>query len=233
MFWRKRPVLRNALICGLQRAEQAIVTPVFKIGGCPVLYEETEWPVCDSCDSEMDFLAQISLKDPMQLSRKFDMAYAFMCPADSDCETWDPWSGSNCVILQRHSENAYVGTRRATPDFGSYPDYKVTFSESAEPDVDTADVDVASRLRTQVSSETKIGGVPAWIQSNESPTCPECGGDMAFIAQLKAELDGQLPADRGQWENYHTLKFGDVGLGYLFLCKDECCADGAAFLWQC
>jgi hypothetical protein len=58
---------------------------------------------------------------------------------------------------------------------------------------------------------------------------------MEFVAQIGAELDGPLPADPQQWDNgkFRFLQFGDAGIGYLFICENECRTDGAAFLWQC
>jgi hypothetical protein len=62
----------------------------------------------------------------------------------------------------------------------------------------------------------KLGGVPLWIQADETPTC-ECGSPMSFIAQLECRGGG-------------GINFGDCGAGYAFGCPS--CRDRAKFLWQ-
>ncbi len=55
----------------------------------------------------------------------------------------------------------------------------------------------------------------------------------AICSAISAELDGRLPADPKEWDNekYKFFHFGgDDGIGYLFICENEC---QAAFLWQC
>lgn len=58
---------------------------------------------------------------------------------------------------------------------------------------------------------------------------------MKFVAQIDAALDGPLPADPEQWddEKFRFFRFGDTGIGYLFICENECGTAGAAFLRQC
>jgi hypothetical protein len=60
---------------------------------------------------------------------------------------------------------------------------------------------------------SKLGGFPAWVQDDETPACATCGERMRFLLQLDADDIG--------------ANFGDVGVGYTFLCH------GAKFLWQC
>lgn len=87
-----------------------------------------------------------------------------------------------------------------------------------------------------IQEATKLGGVPAWLQASETPVCPDCNSQMRFVAQFNAELDGPLPAAPGACddEKYKFFHFGgDDGIGYLFLCENECAPNGAAFLWQC
>jgi len=209
--------------------------PVVKLGGTPVFFNEVTWPTCRFCGQKMDFLAQIPLRSPIEFSRKYDMAFIFMCPGHFDergwlqCQTWEPYAGANAVILQEHSSQT---TMLDSP--AAYPDYAVVLERSNEPRVDTADYSIDDEQRELVADTTKIGGMPMWIQTNETPSCPKCKGAMGFIAQLAAELDGPLPAD-ALWgdSRYRFFNFGDVGTGYLFLCASECSPEGVAFFWQC
>lgn len=156
-----------------------------------------------------------------------------MCPGKFDkrgwleCETWIPFSGANEVILQEYSPSSFLLDVES-----EYPDYAIQLQHVLEPFIDTS-VNVINDEFRKVSELSKIGGVPSWIQNNETPICPKCNRPMEFVAQLSAELDGSLPAYPSRWddEKYKFFHFGgDDGIGYLFLCKNEC---QAAFLWQC
>ena len=179
----------------------------------------------------MDFVAQVSLADPIAFSETFAMAYVFMC-SETKCGTYDPTSGANCVLLQTFTDDPFVATRNKQPMFGAYPDYVIESSVAIEPDIQTADFRGDWSIREQVHSRTKIGGVPFWFQANDWPDCHYCGGKTRFIAQFNAEVDGPRPVGAYDDEDHYILNFGDVGTGYLFLCADTCCDVGAAFLWQ-
>jgi hypothetical protein len=224
----------DAYLCKISRAPQPIREPVAKLGGTPVLYDKVIWPTCHFCGQKMDFLAQIPLRNPIEFSHKYDMAYIFMCPGHFDergwlqCQTWEPYAGANAVILQEHS--SWI----ALPDLtATYPDYAVVLERISEPQIDTTDDLIDDDQCELIQDATKIGGVPMWIQTNETPSCSICHGSMKFVGQLHAALDGPLPAD-AHWgdSKYRFFNFGDLGLGYIFLCDCECSSEGAAFFWQ-
>jgi hypothetical protein len=221
-----------AYLCKLSKASQPIRQPILKFGGQPVFLDETDWPTCKNCGNEMEFLAQISLQAPLRFSERYRMAYIFMCPGQFDgkrwlpCETWSAYGGANAVILQATSDRVIV------PDHvPEYPDHIVDLEMVTEPQVDTTDYRLEESLLEAVSASTKIGGVPYWIQNDETPACPVCEGAMKFVAQLDEEL--VLPTTPEEWDGYKGFNFGDAGIGYLFLCENECGPRGAAFLWQC
>ena len=225
----------------LNRSKEPIAEPVTKFGGNPVFLEQTQWPQCKMCSREMDFLAQIRLDDPIKFYDKYTMAYLFMCPGHFEkngslhCETWDPQKGANAVILQSGKHPVSVESTFDRPP--AYPDYSVTLELSNDADADIAELGIdEEHFLEEVYNGSKIAGVPWWEQSNDTPICPGCAGPMKFVAQLDAALDGTLPADPKDWDKdkYKFFHFGgDDGLGYLFLCKNECGPKGAAFLWQC
>lgn len=225
----------------LAKSERAITEPVTKFGGNPAFLEPALWPRCRMCSRELDFLGQIRMDDPIRFSNRYLMAYLFMCVGYIDktgalqCETWDPYEDANAVILQSSSKPVFVESGRDRAP--AYPDYEVTLERSDDPAVDVAELGIDDEdLFEAVYDRFKIGGVPRWLQSNDTPTCPGCGGRMIFVAQLDAALDGRLPADPKEWDEdkYKFFHFGgDDGVGYLFLCENECGPRGAAFLWQC
>jgi hypothetical protein len=63
------------------------------------------------------------------------------------------------------------------------------------------------------SERHQIGGEPCWIEEEETPTCPRCGKEMTFLAQI----DSISP----------EVSFGDVGIVYVFYCFD--CLEGKVF----
>ncbi len=222
----------DCFVATVARADGPILTPVTKLGGRPVFVAEAVTPHCRHCGQAMDFLGQFRLDAPLPLSWRFQMAYVFMCPGQLDergwlvCPTWESFSGANRVLLQMDRGPALVPETDAR-----YPDYRVALAATPEPDVDISDFDLGEDLKMQVAWETKIGGVPAWVQNNETPHCPHCGKPMRFVAQIDAEPDGPLPAEPALWPNVKLFDFGDVGIGYVFVCSDDCSSEGA-FLWQ-
>lgn len=255
MFWKI-----DCFVGTVTRSITPIASAVFKLGGKPVFVSHVVEPKCERCGQNMDFIAQIPLKSPLKFSKRFAMAYLFMCPGKFDervgleCETWEAFSGANAVILQEDHGRALIaeGPHR-------YVDYEVRLQRLPEPNVDVTDERISERVAAQVSEDTKIGGVPAWLQMNETPACPKCGLPMRFVAQISAEPDGPLPADAwdavspasSRWDdatpavpvtaasrrwddknNHAFFDFGDVGLGYVFVCARDCTNRGA-FLWQC
>lgn len=62
---------------------------------------------------------------------------------------------------------------------------------------------------------SKFGGQPTWEQEDETPTCPQCGESMVFVAQLDSIGFDQ----RGTAAEPYI--FGDVGLIYVFFCFED------------
>jgi hypothetical protein len=67
---------------------------------------------------------------------------------------------------------------------------------------------------TEAGDGHKLGGTPDWIQSDETPDCPECGEPMDFYGQL--DHLGSVESLR------------DSGMIYVFLCRE--CYTTAAIL---
>ncbi|MFB7113316.1 hypothetical protein [Streptomyces sp. NPDC056190] len=65
----------------------------------------------------------------------------------------------------------------------------------------------------------QLGGVPSWLQHDETPACPSRAQPMSFMAQLEEGRDHRT-----------AMNFGGGGCGYVFVCAS--CEEGS-FLWQC
>jgi uncharacterized protein YwqG len=76
-----------------------------------------------------------------------------------------------------------------------------------------AGIDEKDPLKRRCYERHQIGGEPCWIEEEETPTCPRCGKEMTFLAQI----DSISP----------EVSFGDVGIVYVFYCFD--CLEGKVF----
>jgi hypothetical protein len=195
----------------------------FKLGGMPYLLEELDCPCCKQCGHPMAFIAQIPLKSPLMMSKTFDMAYVFMCcerPQMRICDSYDPYFGANAVVFQRGALG-FLGCQQAE----RFPEYFFELEEFAEPIVDTTDPsfenvpdedasDAAAKSHgilfglyqddfptgsERVGRQTKLGGVPCWVQNNDAVPCPTCNDEMELIAQIGSEVI---------WpeQNYHHVR---------------------------
>lgn len=183
-------------------------------GGLPVknVQGTLDWPHCETCKGAMQYLGRIATDR--------GLAQIFMCGKDPGmCDDWDADGGGNKVI--------YIVSEELE-----------TVSAPAEGEVvrschhgaglvywDGDDYDAArAGWGTLNNGETRLVlgqmyGQPAWLQSDESPTCDHCGAEMRFVAQLEQGAD---------WKT--EMNFGGGGSAFLFDCS---CIGSAKFLWQC
>jgi hypothetical protein len=84
------------------------------------------------------------------------------------------------------------------------------------------------RIAYHPPETVSLGGEPQWLQRDERPLCPRCGGRMKLLAQINAELEDTFLKKRPPM----LLPFGDAGVAYAFLCEAECSPDSSAMLWQ-
>lgn len=72
-----------------------------------------------------------------------------------------------------------------------------------------------------VGLRTKFGGKPDWIQSDETPDCPQCSEPMYFVAQIDSFEYGSEHNPLTRVPPKHLdFMFGDVGMIYVFYCFD-------------
>jgi hypothetical protein len=184
------------------------------IGGQALGSKEMAWPLCASCSTPMQFIAQLPVDTLKVFSRpRAQHLLVFMCQADPGmCDDFAPDSGGNAAFLVDTSALISLVTPAEAPPL---PGCSVL--EFVESDA-VADGEAYSLLvEDDRSILGKVGGRPSWIQGDETPTC-SCGQVMTFVAQLE---------DRGGG----GINFGDVGTGYIFGC--DACTNQAKFLWQC
>jgi uncharacterized protein YwqG len=92
-------------------------------------------------------------------------------------------------------------------------EYRMLF-QRIQQDVPAIDADA-------LGCRSKLGGEPDWDQDEEIPTCPSCGKEMTFVAQIDS-------IEHDEDHNPHRIDclspeqqymFGDVGMIYVFFCK--------------
>lgn len=221
---------------------------VTRTGGVPLAPAGTAWPGCTACGGPMQFLAQVLLDDlglhvgQGPASGRGVLAL-FMCQNDPGmCAEWDPRAGGNRALLFRADVLQQIPV--PAPDEHEDEDDDEDEDEDEDEDDDqeaillgavstlaydtfstTADYDQAREEWTGQTDRQlqdvlgQLGGQPAWIQYDETPTCTACARPMPLVVQLQEGRD-------------HTtaMNFGGGGRAYAFAC--EPCAQ-AVLLWQC
>jgi uncharacterized protein YwqG len=196
---------------------------VTRTGGIPLAPSGFSWPTCAECAGPMQFVAQVLLGDlapRAEDQHQRGLLSIFMCQNDPGlCEEWDPSSGGNRALLFTTGELMPA----AVP-----PGDDTLLQEACGISVSTVDAATYGEARSSWSREKdqplrhvlgQLGGVPGWIQNDETPTCPVCAASMRFVVQLEEGHD-------------HTtsLNFGGGGCAYAFACEP---CRRASFLWQC
>lgn len=193
------------------KAKAPVTRPVTKFGGQPCWIGEPQWPLSRATGDPMQFICQIRLPvDPRFGEQR--MAFVFMSGDDTwdltpeAPATWEALAGENAVILQPAAFDPVVATTplEVGPTlFRGQQPVELNVHESVEdPPFDPDRLD------------SRIGGEPAWLQSDETPT----DGSWIFLAQIDSTTD--------EFE----INFGDAGVAYVFV---EEGGRQARFLWQC
>jgi hypothetical protein len=186
--------------------------PLAKVGGAPEPVGPLRWPGCASCGQPLRFLFQLPhVPGKLDLS-PFAAVYVFQCEnPDTVCFRWEPFSGANAAVAVREGAPSVEGSG---PGGVPYAPWRLGLAPAKE-DTAALSVDVNEATSEQLAAldaaleqapESKVGGVPGWVNGDATPAC--CGEPMRFVAQLAAMPFG--------------LEFGDNGRGYLFRCAREC-----------
>jgi Domain of unknown function (DUF1963) len=214
-------IMTTLMVYAGDGAADAAVT---RTGGIPLAPADFIWPQCAECDGHMQFLAQILLDDPGIAADSGPMngrgvLLIFMCQNDPGlCDDWDATSGGNRALLFR---------RESLVPIQPPPEGETTLGEVSTIAYVSVDGDDYGEARIRWSDQHNrppqdvlghLGGAPWWIQGDETPSCPSCREQMAFVVQLE------------QGHNWHTAaNFGGGGSAYAFACEP---CQQAAFLWQ-
>ena len=205
-----------------------------KLGGLPFGLPTEMYPICNGCNNPMIFLAQFAHnKNRLDLGKEERILYIFVCDEGIDyyspCESWDADSGANaCFVLE---PDILIDVKTKAPESKTPVLRETLITDWVELDdgiteeeslyfFDTKKWDELEssklyELSAKTKENTKLNGVPYWIQYPEIPN-----GNYKFV--------GQLDSDNG-------FEFGDIGIGYIFIEKTENSEQlpKGKFLWQC
>lgn len=231
----------------------AQAVPEDKFGGLPWGLAPDLWPKCSHCGKSQSLLAQL-LHDSVRLDlgREGRMLYVFQCNHDPGmCSTWEGGSGANaCFIVEpERLTNGFSKLPADAPlvenevrvvgwlerDDGLPSSLKSSFFD------DEAFNALSMETMRKVTSSTKLGGVPNWIQSpSEAPQ-----GGWEFVGQLDSTHSfltapkskvSWVGSDSETWEGRTHYgqgpNYGDGGIAYLFLKRVGTVPEGW-FFWQC
>lgn len=170
-----------------------------QIHGAPPL-DASRWPTCRACRRPLETLAVLH-RHAERLPLTHTAAIAVFQCGETECEPWDPARGGNRVLLLGESDLAAeppkppAGCEHARPQSIAYGKPRFELDPEKE------------EVEEQPDGNSKLGGFPGWVQHPEVPTCDACAKPMRFVAQLAGNEAG--------------MNFGDVGVGYLFICPEE------------
>jgi len=211
-----------------------------KFGGLPWGLAPARWPLCAACGDPQSLLAQLPHHpERLHLGKEGRVLFLFACNGDqSSCPTWDRNAGANsCFLLGQEELAEGLTVPPVSPGFPRrrldrwldgqvHPGWRVRRWRDEEDGIpesypgsfglhrgvpDGHDEQEYERYWSAVSQETRLGGVPFWIQFPDLPA----GG--RFLGQIGSNC---------------CQAFGDNGLGYLFLAGPVTAPRGW-FLWQC
>ena len=228
-------------------------SPQDKLGGLPWGLPPCLWPICQDCGKSQSLLAQF-VHDPvhLDLGRSGRVLSVFQCNHDPGmCSTWEGGSGANACFVTEPEDliagltplpfDSPLVEREARIVEWLDRDDGITDARAVHFFSETEFSPLPESEIVKVTTSTKLGGVPFWIQSpDEAPQ-----GGWRFIGQLDSTYSFlHAPAisvsgvvqDPEQWEGRSHYcqgpNFGDGGIAYLFLRNTPTGPEGW-FFWQC
>jgi hypothetical protein len=202
----------------LQRSTQDTDVSVGAFGGHPRGIRSHQWPRCKVCGAPMCHMAQID-GGPWVDLQGFARMSVFICHAQGGrCEDWDPWKGSNKVVLHRTlDDNLYDGP----PTVRVYRRMRLT----VDPAIDEGAVmkDVQDRkvpLKSALASlrHDKLGGGAVWLHGDGTPQSPSGQGAMRLVLQMTTDLV--------------AFDITKGGMAYVFLDPFDTTEEAGRLLWQ-
>lgn len=182
-------------------------------GGHPRGIRAQDWPRCGVCGAPMCHMAQMDAGPWLDLG-EYQRLSVFICHATGGhCEDWDPFKGSNTVLLQGEKNNTLFD---GPPTVRVYRRVMLTARDLAiEPDFNSL-VEEEDTRRESFRYD-KIGGQPVWITHSLGPVDRD-GETLPLLMQITT----------------HLVKFDitSSGMAYVFFDARSGRDSRAYLLWQ-
>ena len=187
-------------------------------GGHPRGIKNSEWPRCSVCHNPMCHMAQLNAGPWLDLGPWARMTL-FICHATGGrCEDWDPFKGSNRVLLQRAVDEAlYDGP----PTVRVYKRVPLTFNEPID------ELELMMKVKEEGLSMSdalkslrhdKLGGGAVWLQGDDTPRSRSGELPMRLLLQLTTDLV--------------SFDITPGGMAYVFFDPNDASEKAAYILWQ-
>lgn len=166
----------------------------------------------------MCLMAQLDAGPHLDLGGHARMS-VFICHATGGrCEDWDPWKGSNRVLLQRvRDDNLYDGP----PTIRVYRRVQLTIEDERDEQalmrrVQNNEVSMDEAL--QELRHDKLGGGAVWLHGDDTPKSPNGDKPMRLALQLTTNLV--------------TFDITSGGMAYVFIDPYDSSEFAGRMLWQ-
>jgi hypothetical protein len=239
-----------------QRSGSPIGQEESKFGGVPNFGGFNKYPVCNSCNTPLNFVLQLYKKDfpDFYFPDSSNLFQLFRCP-NTDCpdafsdkydmKTFHYYfniTDSNKILTKPESEIADLESEvpdcilrpQVANDFPVYDDFEADDFNEIEVRYGNDMSELFMETYFAIPN-TKLGGYPSYTQSPSCPDCSICGKTKEFYFQLASEDredDGNgYPGQNKEW-SAHGIMIGDVGNIYYFVCK-SCGAHTIESTWDC
>jgi uncharacterized protein YwqG len=198
------------------------------LGTTPYVPVSEGWPHCDKCGRPLEFVCQFNFAEfagsgMFVESGLFQLFYCWECFPISDDEIAEG-AALRCRwyprFNRREAEDAEHAKYPAGDDtllcsptpmhvrptpFLSFPDLFNSDHPLAQIELDLGvdagedEFDVQRSLLPTDDYISQLGGYPVWIQADETPVCPICGKQAAFVAAIGSDDTQLLWGDSGYW----------------------------------
>ncbi len=210
-----------------------------KYSGLPLLQVGEGWPECAACGAAQQLFLQLSIATLPEGAQALlglntgmlQMFYCTVCEAEG--ESWAPFAPSHLLRIiddrigaeapalpeEFHTRGETYFPAKTITGWAPFEDFPNLEEDIDLPELSDEEFDAYYVSEPYLNADgDKLGGWPAWVQSEEYPQCPECDTRMHAIYQLDSN-------DGVPW------MWGDVGIGHITQCAKH--RHVLAFGWAC
>lgn len=193
-------------------------TIIGALGGHPRGVRAHEWPRCAVCGAPMCHMAQIEAGPWLDLGG-FERMSLFICHATGGrCEDWDPWKGSNRVVLHATRDDTLFD---GPPTVRVYRRLVLAVEEprdELELMIRVKDEGLPMAKALEQLRHDKLGGGAVWLHGDSTPQSLEGEGPMRMVMQLTT----------------HLVRFDITpkGMAYVFIDPNDKTENAGRLLWQ-